>query len=118
MEKKIKHKLQAVDIVVIVLLSIFALTLFLILAWGLLSSLKSYRDLVDMENYLGLPDLTQRALLTRLPLATIAESFSATFSTVGGWIVATIPQFGDLYPTIRRRPSPSLTIYLTPSCTL
>ena len=68
MEKKIKHKLQAVDIVVIVLLSIFALTLFLILAWGLLSSLKSYRDLVEMENYLGLRRLFPGKLGEHLPV--------------------------------------------------
>ena len=58
MEKKMKKKLNAVDVVVFVLLMLFSLVLILLLVWGLLTSLKSYDDFKYLGNKIfGLPNL-------------------------------------------------------------
>ncbi len=95
MEKKMKRKMQAVDVIVIVLLIVYACTLLLILGWGLLSSFKSNRDLVDNQNMFGLPDLAakgaQEALLfgnyRRILLGFTREAGDASYySSIFGYI--------------------------------
>ena len=53
-----KKKIQVIDIVIFVLLSLFAMTLLLLLAWGVLTSFKSYDDFSLFNNIIGLPDLS------------------------------------------------------------
>ena len=57
MKKKMKRKVQAVDVIVFVLLAIYALTLLALLFWGVLTSLKSYADFHEFTNVIGLPVL-------------------------------------------------------------
>lgn len=56
MNKK-QNSLHVVDILVIVLLSVYALSLIGLMAWGILTSLKSYDDFAIFGNILGLPNL-------------------------------------------------------------
>lgn len=51
-----KYKFHAVDIGILIFLSVYALSLLLLLAWGFLTSLKSYDDF-KMGNLLGFPNL-------------------------------------------------------------
>lgn len=56
MNKK-QNSLHVVDILVIVLLSVYALSLIGLMGWGILTSLKSYDDFAIFGNILGLPNL-------------------------------------------------------------
>ena len=57
MNTKSKKTIQPLDVVVFVLLVIFALSLLLLLAWGIFTSFKSYADFERGKNYFGLPNL-------------------------------------------------------------
>ena len=57
MEKKIKNKLHISDILILVVLIAYALSLVLILCWGILTSLKANTDYIS-GNVLGFPDLS------------------------------------------------------------
>ncbi|MBR2385336.1 MAG: carbohydrate ABC transporter permease [Clostridia bacterium] len=57
MKKKIKEKLHISDILILIVLIIYALSLILILCWGMLTSLKANTDYIR-GNVLGLPDLS------------------------------------------------------------
>lgn len=56
MKKKIKNRFHAIDISVLVFLSVYAISLLLLVSWGFLTSLKSYDDF-KLGNKLGLPNL-------------------------------------------------------------
>ena len=58
MEKKIKSKLHISDILILVVLIAYALSLILILCWGIVTSLKANTDYIS-GNVLGFPDLHQ-----------------------------------------------------------
>lgn len=60
-----KHKKQSkvtkatpMSIIVMVILILFTVSLFAILIWGLNTSLKTYEDYHDFQNYLGLPNMS------------------------------------------------------------
>ena len=57
MKTIIKKKIQVIDVVIFALLTIFSLTLLLLLAWGVLTSFKSYDDFALFNNIIGLPNL-------------------------------------------------------------
>ena len=57
MAKKIKSKLHISDILILVVLIAYALSLVLILCWGILTSLKANTDYIS-GNVLGFPDLS------------------------------------------------------------
>ena len=57
MKTTIKKKIQVIDVVIFALLTIFSLTLLLLLAWGVLTSFKSYDDFALFNNIIGLPNL-------------------------------------------------------------
>ena len=57
MEKKIKSKLHISDILILVVLIAYALSLILILCWGIVTSLKANTDYIS-GNVLGFPDLS------------------------------------------------------------
>ena len=57
MKTTIKKKIQVIDVVICVLLSLFSLALLLLLAWGVLTSFKSYDDFALFNNIIGLPNL-------------------------------------------------------------
>lgn len=59
MEKKEKNSLNKhpIMITVLVILMIYSLSLLIVLAWGLLTSLKHADDLMLMGNWIGLPDM-------------------------------------------------------------
>ena len=57
MKTIIKKKIQVIDVVIFALLTIFSLTLLLLLAWGVLTSFKSYDDFTLFNNIIGLPNL-------------------------------------------------------------
>ena len=57
MKTTIKKKIQAIDVVVFTLLAFFSLALLLLLAWGVLTSFKSYDDFALFNNILGLPNM-------------------------------------------------------------
>ncbi len=80
MEKKTKKSFQIVNVITFTLLALFAITLIVILAWGLLTSLKSYDDFKYNGNKLfGLPDLTADGAKTALALGNYRRIL---FSTV------------------------------------
>ncbi len=56
MKRKEKSKFQVVDVVIIAFLAVYAISLITILAWGLLTSLKTHLDFNFMGNYLGWPN--------------------------------------------------------------
>ncbi len=58
MKKKIKYKFHAVDIIIVLFLSLYTLSLLALLGWGVLTSFKSYDDFAMFNNILGLPDLS------------------------------------------------------------
>ena len=97
MEKKMKKKLQPVDIIVFILLTLLSSVLILLLAWGLLTSLKSYDDFAYMGNVIGLPDLSVYGAKTALAfgnyrriLFSTVFQFSATdasyYSSIFGYV--------------------------------
>jgi ABC-type glycerol-3-phosphate transport system permease component len=57
MKTTIKKKIQVIDVAIFALLTIFSLTLLLLLAWGVLTSFKSYDDFTLFNNIIGLPNL-------------------------------------------------------------
>ncbi len=57
MKNKLKGKLQAIDVIIVLLLSFFALVLFFLLGWGILTSFKSYEDFAFGNNLIGWPNL-------------------------------------------------------------
>ena len=57
MEKKIKKKFHAVDIAILAVLLLYALSLILLLCWGVLTSFKANTDFMN-DNAIGLPDLS------------------------------------------------------------
>lgn len=57
MKTTIKKKIQAIDVVIFTLLAFFSLALLLLLAWGVLTSFKSYDDFALFNNILGLPNM-------------------------------------------------------------
>lgn len=57
MKEKIKKRFHVIDLIIVLLLSLYALSLLFLLGWGLLTSLKSYDDFAIFYNILGLPDL-------------------------------------------------------------
>ena len=57
MKTTIKKKIQVIDVAIFALLTIFSLTLLLLLAWGVLTSFKSYDDFALFNNIIGLPNL-------------------------------------------------------------
>ncbi len=57
MEKKIKNKLHISDVLILVVLIAYALSLILILCWGIVTSLKANTDYIS-GNVLGFPDLS------------------------------------------------------------
>ncbi len=57
-ENRIKKvNMLPILIVVATILVIYAITILLLLGWGLLTSLKTYNDFVNNQNILGLPDV-------------------------------------------------------------
>ncbi len=58
MKNKTKKQFPLLAIIIAVLLAIYALSLLLLMGWGLLSSFKSDEDFSLFGNVLGLPDLT------------------------------------------------------------
>ena len=57
MKTTIKKKIQVIDVVIFTLLAFFSLALLLLLAWGVLTSFKSYDDFALFNNILGLPNM-------------------------------------------------------------
>ena len=106
MEKKIKKKLQPVDIVVFVLLSVLSLVLLLILAWGLLTSFKSYDDFAYLGNVLGLPDLTAYGAKTALAFGNYRRIL---FSTVFQFSATDASYYSSIFGYIENAPETTFT---------
>ena len=74
MKKKMKYKFHAIDIGILIFLSVYALSLLLLLGWGFLTSMKSYYDF-RMGNILGLPHLAERGAKEALAFGNYRKVF-------------------------------------------
>ena len=52
------RKVQVVDVVTATFLYIFAISLIVLMVWGIFTSFKSYADFERGKNYFGLPNMT------------------------------------------------------------
>lgn len=55
--KKEKKQVQVLNVVIAVLLTVFSLSLIVLMGWGIFTSFKSYADFERGKNYLGLPNM-------------------------------------------------------------
>ena len=107
MEKKIKNKLQPVDVVVFLLLLSLSLVLLLLLAWGLLTSFKSFDDFAYLGNVLGLPDLEAYGAKTALAFGNYRRIL---FSTVFQFSATDASYYSSIFGYIKNAPDQTYTL--------
>lgn len=97
MKKKIKKQFPLLAIIIAVLLAIYALSLLLLMGWGVISSFKSDDDFTGAENVLGFPDLNVYGAIEALAFGNyrkilFRESFKfpsmtvTYYSNIFGWV--------------------------------
>ena len=105
MNKK-QNSLHVVDILVIVLLSVYALSLIGLMAWGILTSLKSYDDFAIFGNILGLPNLEMYGAQDALALGNYKRIL---FSTVFQFASTDASYYSSIFGYISNCPDKTFT---------